>query len=245
MNFAKNPVRLLRTSTIYPLIALVLAMRPLSAEAQGPEGISDAWRTSMYGIGNCVGSLQNTGNEITAATDCAIDRVFSQLAGAALQFFEQHGKRNFGEHFHIDRRLGLTASSGTFSADLDVVVPLTALSFVKNDTTTRSFFAQSGVTRWQDGHGFQRSDMRHGFVLRSALHEKPGDGVLGASLFFQQNLERGHARIVAGVEYLDRWGQSSFRELYTKVTSGAATWPPSWRSPIRSPSWAASPAGRA
>ena len=180
----------------------------LSAQADQPEDVPGDWRFSLFGVENCVGALQNTGNELTSASDCAVEQVFSYLAESALQFVEQHGKASFGEHFHIDRRLGLTASSGTLSADLDVVVPLTSLSS-EDDALTRSFFMQNGVTRWRDAQGFERSDVRLGFVHRYALFEKPGDGVLGTSMFVQENLERGHTRIVTGFEYLDRWGQGS------------------------------------
>ena len=143
--------------------------------------------------------------------------MFSSLAGATLQFVEQHGKSRFGEHFHIDRRLGLTVSSGTLSADLDVVMPLTALSSVEDDAVPRSFFVQNGVTRWRDEHGFPRSDVRLGVVRRYALYKQPDDGVLGTSIFLQQNLERGHARMVTSFEYLDRWGQGSL-SYYMPVT---------------------------
>ena len=172
----------------------------------------------MFGVENCVGALQSTGNALTSVSDCAVEQVFSYLADSALQFVEAHGKARFGEHFHIDRRLGLTASSGTLSADLDVVVPLRALSSMEDDATPRSFFMQNGVTRWRDEHGFQRSDMRIGFVHRYALHEEPGDGVLGTSMFVQENLERGHTRVVSGLEYLDRWGQGSL-SYYMPVTA--------------------------
>jgi hypothetical protein len=197
--------------------ALALTFGSLSAQADETQSAPSDWGISMFGVENCVGALQNTGNELTAVSDCAVEQVFSSLADAALQFVEAHGKSQFGEHFHIDRRLGLTASSGTLSADLDVVIPLTALSSVDDDAVTRSFFVQNGVTRWRDEHGFQRSDVRLGFVHRYALFEQPGDGVLGTSMFVQENLERGHARVVTGLEYLDRWGQGSL-SYYMPVT---------------------------
>ena len=98
-----------------------------------------------------------------------------------------------------------------------MVVPLTALSSAEEDVVTRSFFMQSGVTRWRDEHGFQRSDVRLGFVHRYALFEEPDDGVFGTSMFVQENLERGHTRVVTGLEYLDRWGQGSL-SYYAPVT---------------------------
>ena len=197
--------------------ALALTFGSLSAQAEEPQGAPSDWGISMFGVENCVGALQNTGNELTAVSDCAVEQVFSRLADSALQFVEQHGRARFGEHFHIDRRLGLTASSGTLSADLDVVVPLMVLSSVEDDAVTRSFFMQNGVTRWRDAHGFQRSDVRLGFVQRYALFEQPDEGVLGTSMFVQENLERGHTRVVTGLEYLDRWGQGSL-SYYAPVT---------------------------
>ena len=120
--------------------ALALTFGSLSAQAEEAQSTPSDWGVSMFGIENCVGALQNTGNELASVSDCAMDQVFSYLADSALQFVEAHGKSQFGEHFHIDRRLSLTASSGTLSADLDVVVPLTALSSVEADAVTRSFF---------------------------------------------------------------------------------------------------------
>ena len=52
---------------------------------------------------------------------------------------------------------------------------------------------------------------------RYALFEEPGDGVLGTSMFVQENLERGHTRVVTGLEYLDRWGRGSLN-YYAPVT---------------------------
>ena len=202
-----------------PLLAsaLALTLGSLSAQADEPQGVPNDWGIQMFGVENCFGTLEHANSAFTAATDCAVDQVFSSLADSALQFVEQHGKAQFGEHFHIDRQLGLVASTGTLSADLDVVVPLTALSSVEDDAVTRSFFVQNGVTRWRDEHGFHRSDVRLGFVHRYALYDQPGEGVLGASMFVQENLERGHTRVVTGLEYLDRWGQGSL-SYYMPVT---------------------------
>ena len=200
-----------------PILAGALAFGSLSAQAEEPQSASSDWGISLFGVENCMGALQNKGNELTSVSDCAVEQVFSYLADSALQFVEEHGKVQFGKHFHIDRRLGLTASSGTLSADLDVVVPLTALSSVEEDVVTRSFFMQNGVTRWRDEHGFQRTDVRLGLVHRYALHDQPGEGVLGTSMFVQENLERGHTRVVTGLEYLDRWGQGAL-SYYMPVT---------------------------
>ena len=52
--------------------------------------------------------------------------------------------------------------------------------------------------------------MRFGVVHRMVMSDDHLDsGVFGASVFFQENLERGHARIVTGLDYTDRWGTGS------------------------------------
>ena len=197
--------------------ALVLAFGSFSAQANQVRNVPEAWGMHMLGVENCLGALGHVENEFTPVSDCVADRVFSSLASDALQFVKRRGKGPFGEHFHIDHRLGLTASTGTLSADLDVVIPLAALSSVEDDAVTRSLFIQNGVTRWRDAHGFRRSDMRVGVVHRSALFEQPDDGIVGTSMFVQENLERRHARVVTGIEYLDRWGQGSLT-YYMPVT---------------------------
>ena len=123
--------RLPRTRPL-PLVvgALVLAFGPFAAQADQLDQLHDvpeAWGIHLFGVEHCVGALEHVGNEFTPLSDCIADRMFSSLAGASLQFVEQRGKGWFGEHFQIDHRLGLTISTGTLSADLDVVIPLTAL----------------------------------------------------------------------------------------------------------------------
>ena len=213
----RNPIFRLRAQTMFtrprPWMrvagALVFTVGCLSAQAGEPRGATDDWGMHAFGIENCLGTLAHEGNEFTAATDCAIDQVFSRFADVAFLYIEEHGKARFGEHFHIDRRLGLVASTGTLSADLDVVIPLNAFSSVEDDKVTRSFFVQNGVTRWRDEHGFQRNDVRVGAVHRYALGERLQGGIFGTSMFVQENLERGHARMVTRLEYFGKWGQSS------------------------------------
>ena len=174
----------------------------------------------MFGLENCLGALQHAESGLTPVSDCIADRVFSSLADGAIQLMEDYGKTRFGEHFHIDRRLGLIASTGTLTADLDVVFPLASTS-LENDLVTRSVFLQQGITRWRDDQGFQRSDTRIGAVHRSLLGGKSDGGIFGTSVFVQENLERGHARMVSGFEYLGGWGQGTLN-YYQPLTG--------WRS---------------
>ena len=38
----------------------------------------------------------------------------------------------------------------------------------------------------------------------------PRAGVVGVSAWLQENLERGHQRVMAGLDYAGRWGSGSF-----------------------------------
>ena len=189
--------------------SLALTFGSLSALADEPRSTPRDWGAHVFGVQHCLGALEHARNEIAPVTDCVVDHLFSRSADGALRIVEEYGKTRFGEYFHIDRRLGFTASTGTFTADLDVVIPLSASTALEDASVTRSLFIQQGITRWQDEQGFQRSDARMGFVHRSLLGETLDGGILGTSMFMQENLERGHARMVSGLEYLGGWGQGS------------------------------------
>ena len=146
-----------------------------------------------------------------------MEEVFFKTSSLVLQLIDRHGKAYFGQHFQVDHRLSLSASTGELSADLDVVIPLNSFASGTGDTMTRSFFVQKGLTRWRDGNGFQRNDVRLGVVHRFELNERADSGVFGASAFFQENLERGHARLITGLEYFGQWGKSSL-SYYSPTT---------------------------
>ena len=97
------------------------------------------------------------------------------------------------------------------------MIPLHAFSSATN-VETRAFFLQNGFTRWTDSHGLDRTDIRYGLVNRYAVPGWLGSGVLGASVFFQENLERGHQRVVTGFDYASRLGSSSL--TYFMPTTG-------------------------
>ena len=191
------------------VLALALALASAPSQADTSQRIQDFWGSGTFGIESCAGVLEGSDNEVSTAADCAADQMLSGLLGVAFQYLDERGDALFGEHFHLDHRLSLSASGGGLSGDLDAVVPLYSFSSISGDVTRRAVFLQNGVTRWKDEHGFQRNDMRLGVVHRIAMSERPDAGVFGTSVFFQENLERGHVRIVSGVEYLGRWGSGS------------------------------------
>ena len=113
--------------------------------------------------------------------------------------------------------MNLAPSRGGLAGSLDAVIPLHAFSSA-NNVETRAFFLQNGLTRWTDSHGLDRTDIRYGLVNRYAVPGWLGSGVLGASVFFQENLERGHQRVVTGFDYASRLGSSSL--TYFMPTTG-------------------------
>ena len=188
---------------------LVLAFGSLPAQADESQGVLDHWGAHTFGIESCAGMLELPDSEISTATGCVADQVILGLLGIAVQFADEHGKALFGEHFRLDHRLGFSTSGGGLGGDLDAVIPLNSFTSVSDDRVTRALFLQNGLSRWRDEHGFQRNDMRLGMVHRIAVSEQPGTGVFGTSVFFQENLERGHARIVPGLDYTHGWGSGS------------------------------------
>lgn len=197
---------------------LLLAFGSVSAHAAEPPSSLLDRGMDMFGVGTCFGTVGNAPTGFTRAADCAVGQVFSALSDVALGMVEEYGKARFGEHFQIDRRLGLVASTGALSAELDIVVPLAAFSSSAEDATVRSFFVQNGVTRWRDAHGHQRNDLRLGVVHRHRLSEQADAGILGATMFMQENMEFGHQRVVTGFEYIDRRGRGAIFH-YQPVTN--------------------------
>ena len=195
--------------TALPTGVLVLAVGTLSSQANESQRAPEPWRAGAFGIANCAGVLESSDSELSTATDCVADHVLSGLLDVAFRYVDERGEALFGEQFHLDHRLSLSASGGGLSGDLDAVIPLNSFSSISDGTTTRAVFLQNGLTRWKDEHGFQRNDMRFGVVHRIAMSERPDAGVFGTSVFFQENLEREHVRIVSGVDYHDRWGSGS------------------------------------
>jgi len=102
------------------------------------------------------------------------------------------------------------------AGELDTVIPLgfAAAQPGAGDADTlhgSAFFLQQGVTRWTDGHGFRRHDVRFGTAWRFALPHFAGADVLGAMALVQENVERGHRRLVLGADYAGRWGHASLQ----------------------------------
>ena len=61
--------------------------------------------------------------------------------------------------------------------------------------------------------GFRRNDVRLGTAFRFASPGFAGADVWGASALMQQNVERGHQRLVVGADFAGRWGEASLQHF--------------------------------
>ena len=149
-----------------------------------------------------------------AGVDCLSGELGGFLVGAAARLAESEGRAVLGENFRVVHRLSWSPFGEGLSGNLDAVIPLTFLSGGEGSAAAgagRAVFLQQGVTRWRDKEGFRRNDARLGAGYRFALSDAPGAGALGVQAVVQENLERGHRRLVAGVDYMGRWGIGSLQ----------------------------------
>ena len=148
-----------------------------------------------------------------AGAECLSGEFGGFLVGAAARFAESEGRAVLGENFRVVHRLSWSPFGEGLSGNLDAVIPLGFLSGGEGSAAGagRAVFLQQGVTRWRDKEGFRRNDARLGAGYRFALSDAPGADALGVQAVVQENLERGHRRLVAGVDYMGRWGIGSLQ----------------------------------
>ncbi len=128
---------------------------------------------------------------------------------------EQSGRQVFGDEFRLVNELSWMPGGGKgLLGTIDAVIPLSHTTGFAQESVggdlgiTSATFVQQGLTRWVDEDGFRRNDVRYGVTYRFRLPARETN-VLGLSLFSQENLEKGHRRLVTGVDYLGRWGRGS------------------------------------
>lgn len=199
---------------VAPLLALVAS----PAGAERLDNLLDRLGGGMFGLQACASSAAGATepeDAFSGVAACATDRVLSDLLGETVALTEEQGQVLFGENFRIVNRLGFSAFGHGMRGDVDAVLPLNALSSVTAEgDIERALFVQSGLTRWTDGQGFRRNDVRHGLVYRFVASDGPGDGIFGTWSFVQHNLERGHERLVAGVDYAGEWGSGALNYFH-------------------------------
>ena len=166
-------------------------------------GMSRVWSCMAPAAG-----AQEPGPVASAVGACTANGLLADTLGQAIGLLEHHGRTWFGANFRIDNRLGVSIADGGLLGHLDAVVPLAAFS-ASETAGGPVYFVQNGLTRWTDAHGVRRNDLRHGIVHRFLGSGWARDGAFGVWAFVQQNLERGHQRLVSGFDYTGRWGTAT------------------------------------
>ena len=189
-------------------VLLGFGFAPVQADNRS-QGAFDHWGAQAFALESCAGVLERSEDGASAAAGCVRDRAISGLFNIVFGALDQHGKSLFGEHFYLEHHFDYSAAGGGASGELDAVIPINSFTSVAGERVTQALFLQNGVSSWRDEHGIRRNDMRFGVVYRTAMFERSEAGVWGTSVFFQQNAERGHERIVTGLDYSGWWGSGS------------------------------------
>ncbi|MDE0457122.1 MAG: hypothetical protein OXI15_07520 [Chromatiales bacterium] len=159
-----------------------------AAQAENSEG----WTLPM----ECGQALEASVQE---SLRCLRFRLDGAVGDYAAHLIEQQGQVLFGDKFRFVHRLSWSPFSAGTSRNLDAVIPLQFLSGdAAPDIGRTALFLQQGVTRWRDDAGFIRNDIRHGVAYRFALSDDK-KSILGMSALYQENIERGHKRLVMGL----------------------------------------------
>ena len=166
---------------------------------------------------SCAGALSGDTVNFDGGARCVGDRLGGLLVEEAARLMTEQGRETFGEHFSLVHRMTWSPLGQGLAGELDAVVPLGFLGGGQPGAGEAeglhgsAFFLQQGVTRWTDAHGFRRHDVRLGTAVRFALPHFAGADVVGAAAMVQENVERGHQRLVLGTDYAGRWGHASLQ----------------------------------
>ncbi len=185
------------------------------ATADGTD--SPLWEYSLNSVQQCQGAMNDS---MESAAECflgdgvnSLNSLFDKGIGLA----DKRGKETFGENFSITGKMAWSPDVGSMGG-LDMVTPFSFTGDSGLAVARSASFMQQGVTRWHDGFGSMRNDLRHGVVHRFRISDKPDSDILGVSSFYLHNVEHGHEALALGMDYFGRWGTGEFR--YFSPTTG-------------------------
>ena len=190
----------------------LFATAPVSAQTLSASGDLEALM-SETAVASCIRSSRgdSIGDLASASSRCLAGSVINKVIDTATVLVNETAQEGIHQNFKIVNHLNYSPTDGDLRGDLDVVVPLSFSGFggsMLSSQKPNALFLQQGVTTWKDGHSLRRNDLRFGVVRRFAVSEE--SGIFGVSAFIQQNLERGHKRMVAGMDYRGKFGVGSF-----------------------------------
>ena len=195
-------------------LALAAALSPVLAVPAPSHAADTLAEWAFDRAGSCMTSL--SGGDTTdwdAGSRCVGDRLGGLLVDAATRLATDQGRRVFGDNFSLVHRMSWSPLGQGLAGELDAVIPLAYRGRTRSGADDApalpgsALFLQQGLTRWTDGRGLRRNDVRLGGAWRFAA----GADVYGATALVQENLERGHQRIVLGTDYAGRWGHVSLQ----------------------------------
>ena len=213
-----SPMEKKRISLAFYLSLLAMplfATAPVSAQTLSASGDLEALM-SETAVAACIRASRgdSIGDLASASSRCLAGSVVNKVIDTATVLVNETAQEGIHQNFKIINHLNYSPTDGDLRGDLDVVVPLSFSGFggssMGSAQKPNALFLQQGVTTWKDGHSLRRNDLRFGVVRRFAVSERPESGIFGVSAFIQQNLERGHRRMVAGMDYRGKFGVGSF-----------------------------------
>ena len=194
-------------------LALAAVLSPVLAVPAPSHAADTLAEWAFDRAGSCMTSLSGGDSaDWDAGSRCVGDRLGGLLVDAAARLATEQGRRVFGENFSLVHRMSWSPLGQGLAGELDAVIPLAYRGRAQSGADEpaplgSALFLQQGMTRWTDEHGLRRNDVRLGGAWRFAA----GGDVYGATALVQENLERGHQRIVLGTDYAGRWGHVSLQ----------------------------------
>ena len=163
----------------------------------------------------CQGALND---RMESATACILRDSINSLFDRGIGLADERGKETFGENFSVSGRMSWSPDVGS-TGDLDMVIPF---SFADNGDPAgirSASFIQQGITRWRDGIGAMRTDLRHGVVHRFRVGDEPFSDVVGLSSFYLTSVDHGHEVLALGLDWFGRWGGSGELRYFVPTTN--------------------------
>lgn len=196
---------------------LILANWAFGNSVAKADDADTLWKYSLHSARQCQGAMNQ---DMDAAAGCILGDGINSLFDKGIGLAEEQGKETFGENFRITGDMNWSPDVGS-TGGLDMVTPFSFAGDDRHAFTRSASFMQQGVTRWRDGFGAMRNDLRHGVVHRFRLSDEPDSGILGVSSFYLHSTEHGHEVLALGLDWFGRWGTGELR--YFAPTTGWRT----------------------
>ena len=206
MKYSRHPMAVILMALVFPAGG---AMSMAKAD-----GTNSLWEYSLHSSKRCQGAMNDS---MESAAACFLGDGINSLLDKGINFVDEQGKETFGENFSISGRMTWLPDVGSIGG-LDMVTPFNFSGDDGLPVARSASFMQQGITRWRDGTGAMRNDLRHGVVHRFRLSDEPDSDMVGVSSFYLHSAEHAHEVLALGLDYFGRWGTGEFR--YFAPTTG-------------------------